>query len=73
MNKRAGIVCDDYKLQTFKEELDKEGFTEYSVRPFIGKDKTSVITVEFNSKRAYDLKNLCTRVEREFKNKKKNG
>lgn len=66
MNKTAGIFCDNYKLDKFKEKLDEAKF-EYSVTPSKEIKNASVIKVKFNTKRFNELSTLVNKINRSFK------
>lgn len=73
MNKQSCIVIDDYKEEAFKKALQKDDFEDFEVKPNPTVSKCLLIIVKHNSKRTYDLKNLCEKVNKQFKNKKPNG
>ena len=62
--KKIGIIADNYKLEKFKKELTKKGFTDYSIEPFT-KD-TSTICVVADENRLGQIKALCQVVEMHF-------
>lgn len=63
--KRAGIVCDNYKVDKFLAELEKGGFTDYLSAPF--SDTTTAITVIVPEESLPDIKRICGNVELHFK------
>lgn len=63
--KKIGIVCDNYKIEKFKEELNKGGFTELEITPF--RDTTSTIVVMVGEIKVKEIKRICERVELHFK------
>lgn len=63
--KRAGIVCDNYKVDKFQEELDKEGFTDYILTPFTAEATT--IAVNVPDENLPDINRICGNVELYFK------
>ena len=63
--KKAGIVCDNYKVAKFKKELTAHGFTDFEVKPFI--KNSSTIQVNVSEDKLMDLKKLCQNVELHFK------
>lgn len=65
MEKTAGIVADDYKVKKFKQELEKEGFTNYETSKF--REGITTIKVTTDSKNIPKLQKLCVRVESHFK------
>lgn len=69
MNKRSCIIADNHKIETFKKALNKDGFEDFEVKEESAAKGTSIIFVKHNSKRTYDLKNLCDKVNKQFKNK----
>jgi|AntRauTorckE6833_2_1112554.scaffolds.fasta_scaffold01397_7 hypothetical protein len=62
---KAGIAVDNYKINKFKKELNKNGFTDYEVFPFT-KD-TSTIKVEVEKENLAEIKKLCIEIELHFK------
>ena len=66
MNKTAGIFCDDYKVDKFKEYLNRVGFA-YTVEKSKIMPNTTVIKVSYNSKDYVTLANLIRNVNRSFK------
>lgn len=63
--KKTGIVCDDYKLTKFKEELEKAGFTNLEIKPFT--KNTTAIFVQIEESQQNKLTALCVTVESYFK------
>lgn len=64
MTKTAGIVCDNYKLDRFKDQLTKADFREFTIHPFVG--ETSTIKVVVNEHRIKELEKLVKRIELSF-------
>lgn len=64
-NKTAGIVCDNYKIEKFKEELIKKGFKDFEVIAFVG--NTSTIKVKAESDKLPEIKKICEEVELHFR------
>lgn len=62
---KSGIVVDNYKLEKFKERLERDGFDDFEVVPFTNESSTIQVNHEFN--RILDLKKLCTELELHFK------
>jgi hypothetical protein len=65
MEKKVGITCDNYKLEKFKAELTKAGFTDFEV--LCHKDNVSAIIVTCTEKDFFTLGILCQDVEEHFK------
>ncbi len=63
---KSGIVCDNYKVNKFKTELAKAGFTEFTEAPF-QKEKTTIIQVTHDNSKLNELEKLCKNVELYFK------
>ena len=63
--KTAGIVADNYKLDKFKEELTKKGFTDFKIVPF--EKDTSTIKVQFREDQLKEIHAICSLVEIHFK------
>lgn len=63
--KTAGIVADNYKVEKFKKELIKNGFTDFEVVPFT--TDTSNIKVKCEESQYKDIKKICQQVEFHFK------
>jgi hypothetical protein len=64
--KTAGIVCDNYKIDKFKKELNKQGFKDFEIVPFVG--ESSTIRVKYKPEQLQKLHALCSIVENHFKN-----
>lgn len=64
-NKTIGISCDNYKLERFKKELTKAGFTKFSIRQFMG-DVSNIIIETTDDKQA-EIHKICLKVEMHFK------
>ncbi len=64
--KKAGIVCDNYKVEKFKKELTAAGFTNFKVNPLTAKKLTSII-VYVEGNQINEVKNICIKVELHFK------
>lgn len=63
---KAGIVCDNWKLDKFKSELISKGFNNFEVIPFI--KETSTIKVHyFNESQKNEIHKLCIEVEEHFR------
>ena len=62
---KVRICSDNYKLEKFKEELIKNGYTDFKITPFI--ENTSIIKVEIREDEISKFKNVCTLVELYFK------
>lgn len=70
MNKKSCIIADNHKIDAFKKALTKDGFEDFEVKEKSIVEKTSMIFVNHSSKRTYDLKNLCEKAQKQFKNNK---
>ena len=67
MEKKVGIVCDNYKVTKFKEELDSKGFT-YTVIPSAKLiEDTSSIIIQTEEENIPKIKTICEEVELHFK------
>ena len=62
--KTAGIVCDNYKVETFKVALSDNGFTDVEVVPFT--DTTSTIKVKMLPDDVTKIGEICKAVETGF-------
>lgn len=62
---KVGIVCDNYKLTKYKNELTKKGF-EFITAPFT--HNTTTIQVNTTEDKVGEIKKLCEKLEFEFKN-----
>lgn len=62
---KGGIVTDNYKVEKFKKELTKAGFTNFEVNPF--KPGYSVIYVWMLTEEKKELAKVCKTVELHFK------
>jgi hypothetical protein len=67
MNKRAGIVCDNYKVETFKKVIKDNGYTLLNELKSTG--KTKLLEVEFKEEQRHDLMILIKRTEASFQNR----
>ncbi len=65
--KKVGIVADNYKLNKFKKELEKKGFTDYKITPYM--TGTSAITVDVPSNKVYVIHKIVTMVTIYFTNR----
>lgn len=63
--KKVGIVADNYKLDRFKKELTKGGFSHFEIKPFT--EETSAIFISVLEKDVRAVNNICTKVETHFK------
>lgn len=66
--KKAGIVCDDWKLKKFEEELIEAGFVNYELFPFT--NGTTTIQVNTTTDNFGHIKKICEDVEAHFRHKK---
>ncbi len=60
---KVGIVCDNYKLRTFKRALVAKDF-EIEVKPFT--KTTSAIFIETKEARLREIAKVCTKLEIDF-------
>lgn len=66
--KKAAIVCDNYKVDKFNEELRKAGFNNFEVSTNGGKLKgTTTISVSTTADKYKKIAGLCQMVEMHFK------
>lgn len=61
---KIGIVCDNYKLGKFKQELLLAGF-KFKTFPFT--NDTTTIKVETEASKSIKVKEICEGVEAFFK------
>ena len=59
--KKIGIVADNYKLEKFRQELSKNGFNDFEVKPFAA--KVSTIFVKVEDDQVKDIAAICKHVE----------
>lgn len=59
---KVGIVCDDYKVECFKKELENNGFTDYEIFPF--SKRAFTIKVNTPQQELNRLQKLVERVQR---------
>ena len=64
---KAGIVADNYKIERFKKELTKNGFTDFSVVPFINNTSSIQVIIPDDGKKLPEIKKICKEVELFFK------
>jgi len=60
----TGIICNNYKVERFKELLNDAGFTNYETSPQ-GKDLT-VFKVHITQDKLGDVQAICERIEGSF-------
>lgn len=65
---KIGLVFDNYKLEKFKAELKKRGFTDFKVVPSVT-PCTKAITVITTEDRQNDIKVMCHEIELWFKSR----
>ncbi len=63
--KRIGVVVDNYKLEKFKEEFDKEKF-KYEIFPLSKSVTTIKITIE--DSKVNDVAKICKKLTLHFNN-----
>lgn len=63
--KKAGIVADNYKIDKFKKELIKAGFTDFKIFTFTL--DTSTIQVDVPDHQLKQVEKICKLVELHFK------
>lgn len=63
--KKAGIVCDNYKVPRFEKALTEHGFADYSKKP--STTKTTGIFIYCKEERIPDIGKICATLEIEFK------
>jgi len=64
--KTAGIVADNFKLDTFKKELTAKGFT-FTVHPFTTDGVSQIHVTVKTSADVMKIKQICEKVELLFK------
>ena len=74
--KKIRITADNYKLDRFKQELNKKGFTDFKISPLGRNDSSpvrdiSLIKVEVNESDIETIGTICIEVEDHFKKEKK--
>jgi len=65
MEKKVGITCDNYKLEKFKAELTKAGYTNFEV--IQNKGNLSAIIVKCYEKDFIMIGSICQDVEEHFR------
>ncbi len=63
---KAGITCDNYKIDKFKEKLKEKGFDNIKVSPF-GKTTSLIVVYTDNKEEIKKINGICTEVELHFK------
>jgi hypothetical protein len=63
--KKAGIVCDNYKVDKFKEELTAKGYTDFDVKPYA--PGTTLIRVNVSDHEVKEIAKICKEIELYFK------
>ena len=61
---KAGIVCDNYKVRKFKRALIRKGLEPISTPFTLG---TTVITVEVDNDQLLTVRNICYKLQIDFK------
>lgn len=62
--KKIGIHVDNYKVEKFKEELNKQGFTDFECKPYT--KSTTVIFVQTTLDKVKDVQKLCEDLQNQF-------
>lgn len=62
-----GIICDDYKLRTFKRKLKSKGFTFTTVQM---KSSMTLIKVDGTPSQQPEVQKICEAIERHFQSLK---
>ena len=64
--KKTGIVCDNYKIKKFREDLKAAGFEK--INEFSFTEDTSVLTLEVEDEaQVKEVGKICALVELHFK------
>lgn len=63
-NKKIAIVCDNYKVDKFKAELKKAGYTNVKTYPFT--ELTTTIKIKTDEKNIQNLHALCIKIQADF-------
>jgi hypothetical protein len=64
--KNIGVVVDNYKLDKFKDEFIKHGFTDMAVFKFT-RDTSTIKLFNVPDSRVNDIAQICKRMELHFK------
>lgn len=67
MSKKAGIVCDNYKVEPFKKVIKDNGYTLLNELKFTA--KTTLLEIAFKEEQRHDLMILIKRTEQSFQNR----
>jgi hypothetical protein len=70
--KKAGIVCDDYKLETFEREFRQAGFF-YSVHGGLTPETRMIRVYYMETEHLLVIKSIVNQINDHFKNLKKGG
>lgn len=66
--KKVGIVCDNYKVSKFREELSAKGFSEVNEKQFGHADsKTTLLSITTEEAKVPTVHTICRAVEDHFK------
>lgn len=65
MNKKIGIVIDNYKTKKYETELHNNGFNKIKVKPLM-KD-TTIIQIIVEKKDLPTIQKICEKLEKYFK------
>jgi len=63
--KKVGIVCDNYKVPKFREELNKAGFNDIAESSVTMHSK--LLKIQTPADRIPDVKRICQLLELHFK------
>jgi hypothetical protein len=63
--KKIAIGADNYKVNRFKKELTKAGFTDFSISPFT--PDVSLISVNVEDDKVNEVNKICQKIELHFK------
>lgn len=64
MGLKIGIICDNYKVAKFKQELEKEKLVICNEKPF-AKDKT-LLTLLCEKFQVDKIRNICILLENKY-------
>jgi hypothetical protein len=66
--KKIAIGVDNYKIERFKTELAKLGYSDIEVVPFVNNTSLIKVDVPADAEKLHEVHKLCIRLQTDFKN-----
>lgn len=67
--KRVGIVCDNYKVERYRQELTKNEFTDFEV--IAGQSGITIFKVDVEAHNVVRVRQICEKLEAYFANQRR--